>query len=175
MLQLVEPSTHVKAAFLEAASELYAHGEWDITPEALAARFDQILHDLALASDPATAPPDIVPYKDFWLLDDDIWIGLLTMRLQINDRFLQTGGHIGYIIRPSRRRQGYGVALLRLGLEQARGHGLTRVLLTCDETNIGSRKIIEANGGRYENTLRVEGLPHPVRRYWIELTPSVDE
>lgn len=174
MLRLVEPALAYKAAVLEAASELHAVGEWDITPDALAARFDDMLRELAASKDPATAPPGVLPYEDFWLLDESVWIGLLTLRTQINEQFLRSGGHIGYVIRPSRRQRGYGTALLRLGLEEARIRGLRRVLLTCAETNIGSRKVIEANGGRLENVVVIEERSAPVRRYWIDLDPAAE-
>jgi predicted acetyltransferase len=169
MLRLVEPAVVYKAAMLEAASEMHAVGEWDLTPEALEASFETILADLAAAKDPSTAPEGVLAYEDFWLLDDAVWVGLLTLRLQLNEQLMRSGGHIGYVIRPSRRRQGYGTKLLALGLEQARTRGLQRVLLTCADTNIGSRKVIEANGGRLENILVVEPDAPAVRRYWIEL------
>jgi predicted acetyltransferase len=169
MLRLVEPAPRYKAAILAAAAEMYAVGEWDLTPEAFELRFDDILREIAAAKNPTTAPPGILPYEDFWLLDGDTWIGLLTLRLQINEQFLHSGGHIGYVIRPSKRRCGYGTTLLRLGLEKARERGMSSVLLTCNETNTGSRKIIEANGGQFENAVIVEGQTDKQLRYWIHL------
>lgn len=172
MLRLVEPALSYKAAILDAVAEMQAVGEWDISPQAFAERFDDILREIAAAKDPATAPPGVLPYEDLWLMDDEIWIGLLTLRLQLNERFLHTGGHIGYVIRPSKRRSGYGTALLRLGLAHARERGLEQVLLTCSETNIGSRKIIEANGGQLENAVVVTGQEDKQLRYWIDLGKS---
>src|SRR5215207_1756663 len=100
-----------------------------------------MLGEIATAKDPTTAPPGVLPYEDFWLMEQDTWIGLLTLRSHINEQFLHSGGHIGYVVRPSKLRCGYGTALLRLGLDLAHERGLDRVLLTCDETNMGSRKI----------------------------------
>jgi predicted acetyltransferase len=169
MLRLVEPAPLYKAAILDAVAEMQAIGEWDISPEAFAARFDDMLRELDAAKDPATAPPGVLPYEDFWLMEQDTWIGLLTLRLQLNEQFLHSGGHIGYVVRPSKRRSGYGTILLRLGLDKACERGLQRVLLTCDETNIGSRKIIEANGGQFENAVVVTGQDALKLRYWISL------
>jgi predicted acetyltransferase len=169
MLHLVEPAPLYKEAMLAAAAEMHAVGEWDITPEALAARFDTILDELAAAKNPATAPPGVLPYEDFWLMKDELWIGLLTLRVQLNEELLHSGGHIGYVIRPSQRRRGYGTTLLRLGLEQARARGLQRVLLTCNETNTGSRRMIETNGGQFENAVVVAGQQDKKLRYWITL------
>jgi len=56
-----------------------------------------------------------------------------------------------------------------MGLEIARERGLHQVLLTCDETNIGSRKIIERNGGQLENAVEIEGQTVLKMRYWINL------
>ena len=102
-------------------------------------------------------------------MDGETWIRLLTFRPQINEQFLHSGRHIGYVIRPSKRHCGYGTRLLRLGLDMARERGLQRVLLTCDETNLASRKIIEANGGQLENAVVVEGQTALKLRYWINL------
>ena len=169
MLRLVEPAPVYKAALLEAAGEMHAIGEWDITPDALAERFDDIFREQAAAKDPAIAPAGVLPHQDFWLLDGDVWIGLLTLRTQIDEQLLRSGGHIGYVIRPSQRQRGYGTTLLRLGLEQARARGMQRALLTCAETNIGSRKVIEANGGRLEDIITIDERSNQVRRYWIDL------
>jgi predicted acetyltransferase len=169
MLRLVEPAPLYKAAILDAVAEMQAIGEWDISPHAFAERFDDMLREIAAAKDPATAPPGLLPYEDFWLMEKDTWIGLLTLRPQIDEQLLHSGGHIGYVIRPSKRRCGYGTALLRLGLDKARERGLQRVLLTCNETNIGSRKIIESNGGQFENAVVVDGQAVPKLRYWINL------
>ena len=102
-------------------------------------------------------------------MEGDQWSGKLTLRTTINAKYLYAGGHIGYEIRPSKRRQGYGTVLLRMGLERARERGLHRVLLTCDETNLGSRKVIENNGGHLENAVEVEGQTVLKMRYWINL------
>jgi hypothetical protein len=41
--------------------------------------------------------------------------------------------------------------------------------ITCDNTNVASRKIIEANGGAFENELpQADGKPSKLR-FWIEL------
>lgn len=169
MLRLVEPTPLYKAAIVDAAAEMHDVGEWDITPDAFAARFDAMLAEIAAAKDAATAPPGVLPFEDFWLMEDDTWIGLLTLRSHINEQFLHSGGHIGYVVRPTRRRSGYGTALLSLGLDKARERGLDRVLLTCNETNTASRKIIEANGGRFENAVDVEGQADKKLRFWIDL------
>jgi predicted acetyltransferase len=48
--------------------------------------------------------------------------------------------------------------------------GVRRILVTCDDDNIGSIRTIEKNGGILENVIKGPDLDKPKRRYWIELT-----
>lgn len=88
-------------------------------------------------------------------------LGFLAIRHRLNTYLFDQGGHIGYSVRPSARRQGIASAALELGLIEARDLGIDPVLITCDEDNVASRRTIEKNGGQYESS--VEGK----RRYWI--------
>ena len=169
MLRLVEPSMTYKDACLDAVREFHAAGEYSIDAEQLGAKFEDLIARLVAAKDPTNAPPGELPYEDFWLMEGDEWIGKLTLRTTINAKYLHAGGHIGYEIRPSKRRHGYGTILLHMGLELARERGIHRVLLTCDETNLGSRKVIENNGGQLENAVEVQGQTVLKMRYWINL------
>ena len=47
--------------------------------------------------------------------------------------------------------------------------GHDRVLVTCDDDNIGSIKTIENNGGVLENVVSGSDLDKPKRRYWIDV------
>jgi predicted acetyltransferase len=107
--------------------------------------------------------PGQVPHAIFWLVDGRRFIGRICIRLELNENLLSRGGHIGYLIRPSCQRRGYGRRILALGLREARALGLGRVLVTCDADNVASRRIIEANGGRLENQIAHE------LRFWIDL------
>lgn len=88
-------------------------------------------------------------------------LGFLAIRHRLNRFLFDQGGHIGYSVRPSARRQGIASAALELGLAEARDLGIDPVLVTCDEDNVASRRTIEKTGGQYENT--VDGK----LRYWI--------
>ncbi len=115
-------------------------------------------------ADPATElPADRVPCDYFWIADEGEMIGFLALRHRLNDYLLEQGGHIGYSVRPSRRRQGHARRALELSLPRAAELGLDRVLVTCDEDNVASRRTIEGAGGRLEDVRAGK------RRYWITL------
>ncbi len=61
-------------------------------------------------------------------------------------------GHIGYSILPAFAGHGYASAALAAMLRVAHAAGLPEVVITCDETNAASRRIIEKNGGRLVET-----------------------
>jgi predicted acetyltransferase len=171
MCILATPSLRYRQTHLEAFEEFQAHGEHlDVDLTLLAERLEELLTLIQAQQDPSTVAPGHLPFFDYWLIDQEEWIGKLTLRPRIDEQFLASGGYIGFEIRPSKRRRGCGTMLLRLGLEKAREKGLCRVLLTCDETNVAAKKIIEANGGRYENALQQEGTSVKKLRYWIDLS-----
>jgi len=95
-------------------------------------------------------------------------VGGLSLRHRLNPILRAVGGHIGYQVVATHRLRGYGTEMLRQALPIARDLGLDRVLVTCDEDNIGSRKIIERCGGIYEDSYGAD-LAVPKRRYWIAL------
>lgn len=170
MLELIELSESYKESFLEGLHELQADGQMLYYNAAqIAADFAAFLQDLEDKKDRAKISPERVPSTDYWLYEGDTFIGHLSLRHELNDYLKRIGGHIGYQIRPSKRRIGYGKEILRLGLAKARAIGLRRVLVTCDETNIGSKKIIEANGGQLENAIFIEGETIRKLRYWITI------
>jgi len=170
MLFLAEPSHEYKESFLEGVREFQAEGrELYFDLKSISENFDTFLQQLQDQKDRSKLPPHLVPSSDFWLIDNDEYVGRLSLRHELNEPLLTWGGHIAYEIRPSKRMRGYGKEILRLGLEKARELGLHRVLVTCNEDNIGSKKIIEFNGGKLENAVHVEGLPVRKLRYWIDI------
>jgi len=105
----------------------------------------------------------------FLVKDRSYLVGSSRLRHTLTPDLEQEGGHIGYDIRPSQRGKGYATLLLNLMLEEAKGSGLTGVLVTCDETNIASARVIEKNGGKMLNKVVSEESGELVRRYWIDL------
>lgn len=98
---------------------------------------------------------------------DEKVVGMISIRHRLNDYLLKFGGNIGYSVRPKERGKGYGKTMMKLALPYLKALGLENALVTCNDYNEASRRIILANGGIYENTNECdEGR---IERYWIEL------
>lgn len=114
-------------------------------------------------------PNGFVPDTTYWLIDDGEFIGRVNVRHKLTEHLERVGGHIGYDIRPSKRRQGYGSEILKLALPKAKELGIQRVLLTCDVTNEASRKIIEKAGGILENQVPNPETGVDKLRFWVDM------
>ena len=114
------------------------------------------------------ASPDWVTGSVYFAIENNDIVGTIAIRDYLNESLLKSGGHIGYAIRPSKRRNGYATKMLALALEKCRKSSANKVLITCDKGNIASAKTAMKNGGVLENEI-VEDNGNIVKRYWITL------
>jgi len=130
--------------------------------------YEQFISELPLREKGLIDMDKLVPDNTYILVDKKNHIyGALNFRHTLNDYLMQYGGHIGYGIRPSERGKGFGNMILKEGLEIAKKFGLDKVLITCDEQNIPSARVIQGNGGKFENKVyKNDGWIH---RYWVNL------
>lgn len=96
-------------------------------------------------------------------------VGAINLRHTLSDYLRRFGGHIGYGVRPSMRRQGHATRMLALALSQAKKLGLQRVLITCNKQNTASAKTIQKNGGVLEDEIDNPGEGETTQRYWVDL------
>jgi predicted acetyltransferase len=177
--ELVSPTTAVHASFLEAMAEFVDEGRAGPDDQSMLGResrtyastwgtpsgFERYVTDLRAAALEETPRPDgLVPSTTLWWVEGDAYLGRVAIRHRLTPILLETGGHIGYDVRPTARRRGHATAMLRAALPVARGLGIDPALVTCNTDNEGSRKVILAAGGVLEDER--EGK----LRFWVPTT-----
>lgn len=169
-MKLIRPDVAYQTSYIAAMHEFKAEQLWHYTNldiEQMDANFDDYVRALHLREH--IVPSGWVTETVMWAVDEAGFIGRISFRHYLTDALRRFGGHIGYEVRPTRRKEGHGTAMLREMLPIVRAKGLQMVMLTCDTTNIGSQKIIQANGGILEDIIQNESRPVPTMRWWIRL------
>lgn len=169
---LIEPTSKYKDSFLEAVKEYQADGQQyylDLDLQKLQKDFSSYVTQQNNWSKGIDLPDGYVPQTTYWLVAGELFIGEVRIRHELNDSLKTVGGHIGYDIRPTQRRKGYGNLILKLALQKAKELGIESVLITCDVTNIGSNKIIKANGGKLDSVKTIDSTKPEKNYYTINL------
>ncbi len=176
-MELVLPSVQYKRSFIEAVKEFQKNTDMravrrsryhELSTTELEKNFNTFVERELSHAEGKNLPAGYVPQTDYWLIDRNEFIGHVNIRHELTDHLKEIGGHIGYDIRPSKRRQGYGNKILELTISKAKNLGIDQALLTCDVTNIPSRKIIEKNGGILENEVTNPETGVNKLRFWIK-------
>jgi predicted acetyltransferase len=168
---LTEPTPRVHTSFLAALREYHAEGAYtrlDPADLADAERFQRFLEPLRSQDAPGfLRRRRRVPQTRLWLTEGEEYLGELAIRHRLNRRLRYKGGHIGYRVRPTRRRCGHATLMLGLSLPVARQLGIDPALITCDDTNVASRRVIEANGGS------LASASDGILRFWVPTAPRM--
>lgn len=134
------------------------------------ATLGMLIEKAKLLADTSVELPDDAVHNDlYWLVDNGGVVGFLSVRHRLNDWLSAVGGHVGYSVRATMRQKGYATAALALAIQRARELGVDRVMVTCDDDNVGSYRTIERVGGVLQDVSDQSEHGHPaLRRYWID-------
>jgi predicted acetyltransferase len=102
-----------------------------------------------------------VPVTELWFVEGTDYLGTVLIRHRLTPALELAGGHIGYHVVPGHRRRGHATQMLAQTKLVCLELGLSEILVTCAEDNLGSRRVIEANGGALDRIIDGEAL------YWL--------
>ncbi|GAB3063165.1 GNAT family N-acetyltransferase [Virgibacillus ainsalahensis] len=168
---LTHPTIDLKKKYMDFYQEWKESGE-EMIPFVIKKgpdNFPSMLHYLSDCEKGLEPPESWVPASStYWLVDNHELIGVVNIRHRLTEPLINTGGHIGYGIRPSKRKKGYATQILSLALEKARELDLEKVLLVCNSTNAASKKVIINNGGTSDWDY-IDEQKNTLKRFWIKL------
>lgn len=170
-IRLVAPSSKYREAFQNMVKQYKMYGEkeyFDMYSKALE-DFDGYVIKIQNEARGIKLKEGWVPCCTYWLIDQNEYVlGVIRIRKELTSEFLRDiAGNIGYDIAPLQRKKGYGKILLKLGLEKSKELNVSPILVTCNSSNVGSKKIIEENGGSFEGEIVDKWKKGLVRRYWF--------
>lgn len=127
------------------------------------------LEELKRRSSEATVPEGLVPSSTYLGVreKDNHIVGMIDIRHYLNEYLTQVGGNIGYSVRKTERNKGYAKQMLKLALEKCKELKIKKVLITCDEDNIASEKVILSANAKFEDIRNLDG--ENKKRFWIDL------
>lgn len=172
MIALVEPCEKYLKSYMEAYDEyqrndIHAYAFDDARAYNIFEKYDNYRHERNLK-------PNRVGADYYWLVDEErnYFIGEISIRHRLTGDLKRYGGHMGYGIRFSEWNKGYGTLMLSLALEKAKDLGIVVVLITCDDDNYASAKVMENNGLALQDKVPnvVDGKAIITRRYTKKLT-----
>ena len=127
------------------------------------------LEELNKRSCEDTVPEGLVPSSTYLGIreKDNYIVGMIDIRHYLNKYLTQVGGNIGYSVRKTERNKGYAKQMLKLALEKCKELKMKKILITCDEDNIASEKVILSANAKFEDIRNVDG--ENKKRFWIDL------
>jgi len=146
-VSLESPSEKYIDSFFQAMAEFEVEGIPQIPENMTTEQFPayvQQLHDQSIGKN---LKEGYVPSKEFWIIDADGYAGRIILGLSFTPDPDRVGNHVGYAVRPSKRRKGYATKALQCLLDEATKLKIYKLMPICDAANIASRKVIERNGG----------------------------
>ena len=174
LLRFEEPHAGLQDSYRDLIQEFREAGE-PLIPFPLTFPNDDFLAFLARLAACARGeglPPGFVPHSTYWLVSDDVVVGVVNLRHRLTDALRREGGNIGYGVRPSARGRGYAREILRCTLVRAGEIGLREVWLTCAKTNLASIRTIVGQGGIFVSEEFLPEREEVVQRYRISLDPA---
>lgn len=131
--------------------------------------YEEWVGKLSRDMDIANIAPPRVPALTYFCVreEDDRIVGMVNIRLALNDFLREEGGHIGYCVRPTERGRHYATEMLKKAVGVCTSVGIGSVIVTCDKDNIPSAKVIQNCGGKPDAEFYSQTFGQTIQRYII--------
>lgn len=174
-MKFVFPTQEYKEKAIEFINEFYAHNS-DICGCAGLDKFieektyedwiEKITKDIDIDADnPEERVPALVY---FYVNDEDKIVGIINIRLELNDFLRKECGNISYSVRPTERGKHYATDMLHEAVSFCRKIGLDDIVLTCDKSNPASAEVIKKGGGEFDKEFYSERFGEVIQRFVVK-------
>ena len=163
-----EKATEYIREFYEYGSEINGSGSLDrfLRESTYEKWLEKVLSDIDIAN---IRDPRVPALTYFYVREnDDRIVGMINIRLALNEFLQKEGGHIGYSIRPAERRKHYATEMLNAGLKVCDKVGIKEILVSCDKDNAASAGVIKNCGGVLKEEFFSESFHEMLQMYVIK-------
>ncbi|MFD1453002.1 GNAT family N-acetyltransferase [Oceanobacillus sojae] len=162
--------TEDETAFYRYINQWYLKEEIVIPTATEIKRYKNYQHfiEYLSASKQANFNHNFVPNSTFFLFIGDDIVGASNIRHELNDGLKEIGGHIGYGVAPNERNKGYATKILEHSLIYLKKMQIQEALITCNQKNQFSAKVIINCGGGEISSFKDE-KGNITRRFLISL------
>ncbi len=153
--------------FNEYGSEVNGSGGLDdyLEGSTYEAWLEKVIRDMDIANIPESRVPALTY---FYVREaDERIVGMINIRLALNDFLRTEAGHIGYSVRPTERRKHYATEMLSAALKVCDVIGIREVLVSCDKSNPASAGVIRNCGGVLKSEAYSETFDEILQMYVI--------
>ena len=168
-ISLELPSEKYIDSFFLAMAEFEGEGNRQIPENMTREQFPAYLRQLHDQSIGKNLKEGHVPSKEFWIIDAEGYAGRIILGLTYIPSPDRLGNHVGYAVRPSKRRKGYATKALQCLLDEARNLKIDKLMPSCGGDNVASRRVIERNGGMLLDPVPNDNARHRELRFIIDL------
>lgn len=173
-MRLVFPNMQYKEKAIDFIQEFYDHnsdinGSGGLDGFLESSTYEEWMKKVLADIDIANIEKPRVPALTYFYVreEDDTIIGMINIRLALNDFLRNEGGHIGYCIRPTERKKQYATNMLSAALTVCGTIGIKEILISCDKENDASAKVIKKCGGILKNEFYSEAFEETIQMYAI--------
>ena len=176
IMKMVFPSLKYKDKAIDYINEFYEYGSeingsGSLDRYLKEATYEEWLEKVLSYIDIANIEKGKVPDLTYFYVreEDDTIVGMVNIRLALNDFLRTEGGHIGYSVRPTERRKHYATQMLKEALTVLLTIGVNEALVSCDKDNIASSGVILNCGGTLKREFYSETFEEYIQMYEIKL------
>ena len=173
-MKIIKPEQKYLESYYEACLETWGHVHDSYilhNPKNFNEWKDTIFDDYSNQENGINLPNGFVPSQTYWIIENEEYAGTINIRPSLSQRLKEYGGHAGWVIRLKYRNQGLATKAVKWTMEKLKELHISEIVLTCEETNIASIKILhKLMPTKYEkDTVLLNNKQTQIRRYYYNL------
>lgn len=171
MTQLILPDADYEQSYCQYIAELGEEERYPFVMDFPHLPFNALVERLNNLARGIDVPQGAVANHTFWLVNQNMLIGVANLRPFLTPSIANIGGHIGLGIRPSMRGKGWSKQLLLATLAKAAEYDLDTVTIHTHSDNKQANAMILSCGCEFDSAVTDDAGNEVLRYVWTSVKP----